>query len=466
MSRKFMFQAIVIAVLSLLLIPLSFLLNPSSYASFYPSLSVSTFISGLDRPTTAGKGDQDSNGNGNSNGNNNIMSAPDGNVKQANRNNTNTLRTYTNSAFNLTVQYPPTWGVMELKANPYSYPTEVPRSSPVAVILSPLEKESDKFQEKVLIGVQNLLPSRMTLQEYTKSSLSSYRNQSDTFKILESGPTTLAGQPAHKIVFTDDSVNGSKLKKIQVWTVLNNSKAYVITFGSEESKYADYLPQVQNILSSFRITTDIDNNNTREQGNLTFDDPMFGIKLQYPSSWTKIQPGLPIDNRAFVFIVSFNSPRPSISIPENNSSSNSNSSSSFSPATISIGINDVSRFISGMTNDSSSSNKTSTNVGNRNVTLVEYTSKQIEHIRQLGAQLRSTSQTTIAGLPAHKIYYLVDKDLLIIQAWTLNEGKAYHIVLSANDPETFVANLPVFYEVGQSMQFNFNSIKTNPRSSD
>jgi len=119
-----------------------------------------------------------------------------------------------------------------------------------------------------------------------------------------------------------------------------------------------------------------------------------------------------------------------------------------------------------MTNDSSSSNKTSTNVGNRNVTLVEYTSKQIEHIRQLGAQLRSTSQTTIAGLPAHKIYYLVDKDLLIIQAWTLNEGKAYHIVLSANDPETFVANLPVFYEVGQSMQFNFNSIKTNPRSSD
>jgi len=355
------------------------------------------------------------------------------------------------------VQYPPTWGVMELKANPYSYPMEVPRSSPVAVILSPLEKESDNFQEKVLISVQNLLPSRMTLQDYTKSSLSSYHNQSDTFKILESAPTTLAGQPAHRIVYADDSVNGSKLKKIQVWTVLNNSKAYLITFASEESKYDDYLPEAQNILSYVRINSNIDN--TREQGNLTFDDPMFGIKLEYPSSWTKIQAGLPIDNRTFVFIVSFNSPRPSISIPENNSSSNSSSSS---PATISIGINDVSRFISGMTNDSSSSNKTSTNViGNRNVTLAEYTSKQIEHIRQLGAQLRSTSQTTIAGLPAHKIYYLVEEDLLIIQAWTLNEGKAYHIVLSANDPDTFVANLPVFYEVAQSMQFNFNSSKTN-----
>ena len=81
---------------------------------------------------------------------------------------------------------------------------------------------------------------------------------------------------------------------------------------------------------------------------------------------------------------------------------------------------------------------------------------------------RSTSPTTIAGLPAHKIYYLVDEDLLIIQAWTLNEGKAYHIVLSANDPDTFVANLPVFYEMIQSMQFNFNSnsSKTNTGSSD
>ena len=476
---KFMSPSFIIAALSLLLLlmPLTLFLNAPSYASS----SASTFTSKLDwSTTTAGTGDQDSNGNSNSNSNSNsnTKSPPNSRVEQAKRYNSdsNALRRYTNSAFNLTVQYPSTWGAMELKANPYPYTKEDTRSSPVVVILSPLENESDNFQEKVLISTQNLPPSMMTLEDYTNSSLRSYHNQSDIFKILESAPTTLAGQPAHKIVFTDESVKGIKSKKIQVWTVLNNSRAYLVTFASEESKYADYLPQIQKILSSFRINTDIDNN-TREQGNLTFNDPMFGIKVRYPSSWTKIQPGLPIDNnRTFVFISSFNSPTPTPSVSTsddnntNNGSSNSNSNSnSSSPATISIGINDVSRFISGMTNDSASSNKTSTAtnvVGNRNVSLAEYSSKQIEHIRQIGAQLRSTSPTTIADLPAHKIYYLVDERLLIMQAWTLNEGKAYHIALSANDPDTFAANLPVFYEMLQSMQFNFDSTKRDTRSSD
>ena len=103
----------------------------------------------------------------------------------------------------------------------------------------------------MLIGVQNLLPSRMTLQDYTKSTLNSYRNQSDTIKILESSPTTLGGQPAHRIVYTDDTVKGNKLKNIQVWTVINNSKAYVVTFTSEESKFADYLPEAFKYIQFF-----------------------------------------------------------------------------------------------------------------------------------------------------------------------------------------------------------------------
>ncbi len=375
----------------------------------------------------------------------------------SNNNNTNALRTYTNTAFNLTVQYPPTWGVMELKTNPM---TEVQRSSPVAVILSPLENESDKFQEKMLIGVQNLLPSRITLQDYTKSNLNSYRNQSD-IKILESSPTTLGGQPAHRIVYTDDSVKGNKLKNIQVWTVINNSKAYVITFASEDSKFADYLLEAINILSLFRITSGSSDNSSQEQrDHLTFDDPMFGIKLEYPSSWAKTQPGLPLDNRTFAFIVSFIAPRPSISISENENENNSSSNSS--GATISVGINDVARFISGnATSPSSFNNNNTSNTGNRDLTLAEYSSSQIEHIRRLGAQLRSSINTTVAGLPGQEVYYVVDKGLLIIQAWTLNEGKAYHIVLSANDPDDFMANLPVFHGMVKSMKFDFNSTKTN-----
>ena len=151
----------------------------------------------------------------------------------------------------------------------------------------------------------------MTLDTYTSDSLAAYRNASD-IKILESTPMTLSNQSAHRIVYTDNSLEGIMLKKIQAWTVVNNSRVYVITFGGEESKYSDYLPQVQNIIHSFRIVGNNTKNtisNQQEQvrqqaqqqrmqqqplqqeKNLTFDDPTYGIKLQYPSSWIKIQPG-------------------------------------------------------------------------------------------------------------------------------------------------------------------------------
>jgi len=442
---------IIVVISSLSLLSLLSMLSVPSSSDFSIFHSAFGSIPSLDKATTE-IGDQASNSRSTTN-----------NEQVTNSNNTDALRTYTNTAFNLTVKYPPTWGVMELKTNRFANSSvEVQRSSPVAVILSPLENKSDKFQEKMLIGVQNLLPSRITLQDYTKSNLNAYRNQSD-IKILESSPTTLGGQPAHRIVYTDDSVKGNKLKNIQVWTVINNSKAYVITFGSEESKYNDYLSDAQNILSSFKITTGSSDNSSQEQRNhLTFYDPMFGVKLEYPSSWTKTQPGLPLDNRTLVFIVSFIAPRPAISIPDNENNSSSNSSA----ATINVGINDLARFISGKRNSPTSFNNNNTsnntgNTGNRDLTLAEYSSRQVDLIKQLGAELRSSIKTNVAGLPGQQVYYVVGKGLLIIQAWTLNGGKAYHIVLSANDPDDFMANLPVFHEMVKSMKFQFNSTKTN-----
>ena len=35
---------------------------------------------------------------------------------------------------------------------------------------------------------------------------------------------------------------------MQVWTMINNPNAYGITFGSEDSKFDDYLPAVENII--------------------------------------------------------------------------------------------------------------------------------------------------------------------------------------------------------------------------
>lgn len=418
----------------------SFFLSSSSYAI---SLPYSAFGStpGLDERTTV-TGDQD----------NNTTSTANSQQVPNNSNNTNPLRTYTNAALDLSVQYPPAWGVMELKNNRQANASEV-----VPVIISPLEDQSDKFQERMRIGVQNLVPT-MTLEDFTKSNLDSYKDLSDTIKILESEPTTLGGQPAHKIVYTDDSQKDVKLKYIQVWTVVNNSKAYVVTFASEESKYKDYLSDAQNILSSFKITGG-NSVNTSSQGQknyLTFDDPLFGIKLDYPSSWTKTQPGLPLDNRSFAQLVSFNAPRPAPSIPDNE---NNKSSSNSSLVTINVGINDLARYISEKGTTSSDNDNNTSNSGIRNLSLAEYSSGQIENIKLLGAKLTSSIKTTVGGLPGQEVHYFVDKDLLITQAWTLNDGKAYHIVLTANNPDDFMGNLPVFREMVKSIKFYSNSSK-------
>src|SRR5918996_4643146 len=175
------------------------------------------------------------------------------------------------------------------------------------VLRAPLENASDKFAKRILFGIQYMDLNNVTLDTFTSESLTAYRNSSD-IQILESVPTAIASQPAHRIVYTDESVEGIKLKKIQTWMIANSSRAYVITFGGEESKYFDYLPEVQSIISSFSINNKTvltpfllnEQGQTRQQPlqqplkqerNLTFDDPTFGIKIQYPSSWTKIQPG-------------------------------------------------------------------------------------------------------------------------------------------------------------------------------
>ena len=153
------------------------------------------------------------------------------------------------------------------------------------------------MQRKLILTVQDLKSKNVTLDGYTSAILNSYANTSGV-KVLESSATTLAGQPAHKIVLTDDRVDSLKLKKMQVWSVINKSKAYLATFAAEESKYQGYLPQFQNILNSLAISSSSDN--PQEKTELPFDDPISGIKLQYPP----LGPRFRSDNRHALMLIS------------------------------------------------------------------------------------------------------------------------------------------------------------------
>jgi hypothetical protein len=326
-----------------------------------------------------------------------------------------TTRSYTDPLFGISVEYPSNWSAFEMNS---PFPSN--DSYVVALIRAPLENSTDKFAERILFGVQYSNLDNVTLDTYTSESLAAYRNTSG-LKILESTPITLSNQPAHRIVYTDDNLEGFKLKKIQAWTVINNSRIYVITFGGEESKYSDYLPQVQNIISSFSTS----NNNTinnqqlalQQETNLTFDDPAYGIKSQYPSSWIKIQPGQPSIQDDVDVIVAFLRPE----VQQNISS-----------ALTRIGIG-VQHLIS------------------QSISLDQYTSNQIETINRQNATMLESSETTLAGIPAHRAVFTLQDTTKLMQIWALKDEKAYIITYQAN-LSGYPEYLPTFQRMVESLQ--------------
>ena len=94
-------------------------------------------------------------------------------------------------------------------------------------------------------------PDDLTLSDYTANSLGVFRNM-PTIRLLQSFPNTFAGLPAHMIVYSENS-QGLDIQKMQIWTVVNNSTAYVVTFGAEQTQFGRYLPAVENMINSVQI---------------------------------------------------------------------------------------------------------------------------------------------------------------------------------------------------------------------
>src|SRR5205823_9533128 len=77
------------------------------------------------------------------------------------------------------------------------------------------------------------------------------RHSFDNFSLIDSNATTLAGFPAHKIVYTAVlPSSGLELKFMQILTI-KDSKSFVITFGTLPTNYSRYLPTIQKMIDSF-----------------------------------------------------------------------------------------------------------------------------------------------------------------------------------------------------------------------
>lgn len=165
-----------------------------------------------------------------------------------------TFKAYENPKFGLSLLYPPTWTVDELRNDP-----EAPADSSIVVIFkTESQGQNDKYLENVIINIQGPRSDIKSLEEYKKNSIQSFRYMSD-IKITDSVKDTLAGFPAHQLQYTSKLFTPASqeliLKKMQVFTVLDHV-GYVVTYGAEQEEYDKNIQDVENLINSIKIDRD------------------------------------------------------------------------------------------------------------------------------------------------------------------------------------------------------------------
>jgi hypothetical protein len=147
--------------------------------------------------------------------------------------------TYEDIATGISIQFPSNW---EKSVNLDNFVT----------FRAPPETDTRVYPAALGLKIQDLSSQNVSLQEVTKVQMSDLKAASQDLKVSESTSTTLAGKPAHKVVFSATDNNQVERKAMQLWTVIDD-KAILITYKAQPDKYSNYLPTVEKMITSLRV---------------------------------------------------------------------------------------------------------------------------------------------------------------------------------------------------------------------
>jgi eukaryotic-like serine/threonine-protein kinase len=147
--------------------------------------------------------------------------------------------TYQDSTLGIKIDYPLGW-IHEL------------HPGNLVTFLASLESDSNTYPAGLGITVQHLGSGNTSLNEITKVQIKNLTQSHPDFKLTESTNSILAGNTAHKIVFSATDNMKHKRTAMQIWT-LKGDNAYLITYKAEPGKYSKYLPTIQKMIDSFQI---------------------------------------------------------------------------------------------------------------------------------------------------------------------------------------------------------------------
>jgi hypothetical protein len=138
------------------------------------------------------------------------------------------------SAKGFTIRYPPDWKKDE------------PKSGAISVLF---RMPTNNATENLNVQVWNRSANE-TLGSETDLMLAAVQDFSN-FTEISAGNTTLAGNPAYKVVYTA-TYDADYIKFSQTWTV-KAGKEYIITYKADPKDFDTYASVAQQMIDSFKI---------------------------------------------------------------------------------------------------------------------------------------------------------------------------------------------------------------------
>ncbi|MGL5871374.1 MAG: protein kinase domain-containing protein [Xenococcaceae cyanobacterium] len=151
--------------------------------------------------------------------------------------------TYENNLYNFKIKYPESWEKQEI---------DDPITGEIVAFVSENESDSDLFQEKIIITVEDLPIDTKTLEDYQEEIFEKLRKAKNSgLTIEEERPTKLSKRAAQKIVYLrqDSRID---LQQMEIFTI-ENERVFVITYAAERAKYSKFFKTAQAIIKSFEF---------------------------------------------------------------------------------------------------------------------------------------------------------------------------------------------------------------------
>ena len=112
-------------------------------------------------------------------------------------------------------------------------------------------KETNSDTNPADLGIMVLeVGSNTTLPSITQNQLSTLKKLYPDFQTQESVETIFLGHPAHMIIFTATDNTQNVRKAMQIW-FKEDTKAYLVTYKSDNERFSKYLPTIDRMLNTF-----------------------------------------------------------------------------------------------------------------------------------------------------------------------------------------------------------------------